>query len=63
MVSAINEIGLDGTGGLAQFVAAVEKGFNLSVSKTIQANHYMQQHIAAIAADDLRQSKRIRICH
>jgi hypothetical protein len=35
-------------------VAAIEKGFNVSVSKTIQANRYMQQHVAAIAADNLR---------
>jgi hypothetical protein len=35
-------------------VAAIEKGFNVSVSKTIQANRYMQQHVAAIAGDNLQ---------
>jgi hypothetical protein len=35
-------------------VDALEKGFNVSVLKTIQANRYMQQHVAAIAADNLQ---------
>ena len=35
-------------------IAALEKGFNVSMSNTVRANRYMQEHVSAIAADNLR---------
>lgn len=34
--------------------AALEKGFNVSVANTVRANRYLQEHVTAIAADNLR---------
>ena len=35
-------------------ISALEKGFNVSMSNTVRANRYMQEHVTAIVADNLR---------